>query len=163
MIEIVPHQSRFEDQVANLVLNIQQKEFNVPLTVADQPDLFTVDSFYRENGGEFWIAVEDDSRIVGSIAVIRIGNGNGVVRKMFVQKERRGKEFGIAQSLYDRLTKYAATVGIHSLYLGTIDRLHAAIRFYEKNGFQLVDKTELPADFPIMSVDNRFFKCVLSQ
>jgi hypothetical protein len=43
------------------------------------------------------------------------------------------------------------------LYLGTIERLQAAIRFYERNGFTYLPKQDLPASFPIMAVDTHFY------
>jgi putative acetyltransferase len=36
--------------------------------------------------------------------------------------------------------------------------LQAAIRFYERNGFTLIAKEDLPSVFPIMAVDTHFFE-----
>ncbi|GGB82941.1 GNAT family N-acetyltransferase [Dyadobacter sediminis] len=155
MIQIIPFHKDFQNQIVDLILNIQQIEFQIPITAGEQPDLFIVDEFYRKNGGQFWLAIHK-GQVVGSIALIRIGNHAGVIRKMFVQKEFRGKEFRIAQLLFDTLEDYCVTSGIRTLYLGTIDRLSAAIRFYEKNGFEKISKEALPEDFPLMPVDNVF-------
>ena len=155
MLQIIPFHKDFQNQIVELILNIQQKEFFIPITVEEQPDLFIVDEFYRKNGGEFWLATFD-GKVVGSIALIRIGNHAGVIRKMFVQKEFRGKEFRIAQRLFDTLEDYCTASDIRTLYLGTIDKLNAAIRFYEKNGFEKISKEALPEDFPLMPVDNVF-------
>lgn len=38
-IHIVPYESKFQDEVVNLIVHIQQKEYNVPITKEDQPDL----------------------------------------------------------------------------------------------------------------------------
>lgn len=70
----------------------------------------------------------------------------------------RGKEFGIAQKLFDLLLSSAQEGGINAIYLGTLERLQAAIRFYERNGFSLIAKQDLPASFPIMAVDTHFFE-----
>ena len=160
MIEIRPFTDSFQDQLVKLILDIQQLEFNVPITAADQPDLFIIDDFYRKNGGEFWVAVSDE-KVVGSIALIKIGNRCGVIRKMFVAKEFRGKDFGIAQKLFETLITYCKEHDIDSLYLGTINRLEAALRFYERNGFETISKESLPSDFPIMPVDNVFCKLTI--
>jgi len=157
MIEITPFRTEFQNQLVELILNIQQGEFNVPITAKDQPDLFVIDEFYGKDGGQFWLAVSGE-QVVGSIALIRIGNNAGVIRKMFVQKEFRGKAFGIAQRLFDTLLAYSVQNRIDDLYLGTIGRLHAALRFYERNGFKVIQKDSLPRDFPVMQVDNIFFK-----
>lgn len=44
------------------------------------------------------------------------------------------------------------------MWLGTTERFLAAHRFYEKNGFVLVDRSALPASFPLMAVDSRFYR-----
>jgi hypothetical protein len=36
--------------------------------------------------------------------------------------------------------------------------MKAAHRFYEKNGFKQISKQDLPDDFPLMPVDNVFYK-----
>lgn len=160
MVEIIPFQIKYQDQLVKLILDIQQLEFNVPITVADQPDLFIVDDFYRRNGGEFWLAVSEGI-VIGSIALIRIGNQAGVIRKMFIAKGHRGKESGLGQRLFDHMLNYCRENGITTLYLGTRSQLQAALRFYEKNGFVTVNKTSLPSDFPLMQVDNVFCKLVI--
>jgi putative acetyltransferase len=157
MIKIIPFQEEYQDQTVKLILDIQQLEFKVPVTAADQPDLFKINDFYRKNGGEFWLAVSENE-VVGSIALIRIGNQSGVIRKMFVSKDFRGKESGIAQRLFNHMLAYCAERDIATLYLGTVSQLQAALRFYERNGFERISKDTLPADFPIMQVDNVFCK-----
>lgn len=141
--------------VIDLILPIQQLEHNVPVTLDDQPDLLAIERVYDGSGGGFW-GVKDKGAIVGTIALIKIDGGAGVIRKMFVKKEYRGKELGIAGRLLDYVINYCATAGITDLYLGTVHTLKAALRFYERNGFSVVDKKNLPASFPVMEVDNVF-------
>jgi N-acetylglutamate synthase-like GNAT family acetyltransferase len=144
------------DDVFGLILPIQQMEFAVAVTAADQPDLADIDGFYRRGAGEFWVAAEG-TRIVGSIALVDIGDRMGAVRKMFVAADRRGPAFGIAQRLLDVLTTHAAAAGMDGLLLGTTEKFRAAHRFYEKNGFSVVDVAALPPAFPRMAVDTRFY------
>jgi putative acetyltransferase len=80
---------------------------------------------------------------------------------MFVKKEFRGKQYGIASILLKELINYCRENGIEALYLGTVDILEAAIRFYEKKGFIALDKKDLPADFPVMASDNAFYHLAL--
>jgi putative acetyltransferase len=143
-------------QVIDLILPIQQIEFGVPITLEDQPDLLDIEVNYHATGGNFWGALYNE-KVVGTIALIGIGGGQGVIRKMFVNKDFRGKEYGIAQQLLDDLIDYCRAENITDLYLGTVDILKAAIRFYERNNFVKIDKQNLPAAFPIMSADNVFY------
>ena len=144
-------------QVVDLILPIQQIEFNVPVTLEAQPDLLDIDQAYHAEGGGFWGAFHK-GELVGTIALLNTGHNSGAIRKMFVKKEYRGKEFGIAQALLDNLFAYCADKKIYHLYLGTVDALKAAQRFYERNGFVKVDQADLPDYFPRMPVDTIFYK-----
>ena len=88
----------YKDNVIDLILSIQNGEFGIPITRQQQPDLNEIPKFYQKNNGNFWIAKIDD-KVVGTIALLDIGKKNSALRKMFVAKEYRGKEFGIGQSL----------------------------------------------------------------
>ncbi|MEO6166712.1 MAG: GNAT family N-acetyltransferase [Chitinophagales bacterium] len=145
------------EQLITLILPIQQIEFNVPITIDDQPDLLNIESFYRKGNGNFWCAVSGE-KIVGSIALIDIGNRQGVIRKMFVHPDFRGKEKKTAQLLLDELTQWCGHRQLHELFLGTIDTMLAAQKFYIRNGFATIEKSALPDSFPVMKVDNLFFK-----
>lgn len=152
---IIPIENKYADAVVDLVLSIQQKEFNVPITLEDQPDLLNITSFYYASGGGFWGAFINDE-LVGTIALVKFSATEAAIRKMFVKKEFRGKEFSIAQKLLETLIDYCKENQIDDLYLGTITILEAALRFYERNDFVRIAKESLPATFPIMSADNVF-------
>jgi putative acetyltransferase len=130
MITIQPFENQDTEQIVDLILNIQQNEFNVPITINEQQDLLNIPTFYQQRKGNFWVA----------------------------KYEFRGKEFGIAQQLFDILSRAAKQAEMTNIYLGTLERLQAAIRFYERNGFTLIEKENLPKLFPIMAVDTHFFE-----
>jgi putative acetyltransferase len=157
MITIQPFENQDTNQIVNLILNIQQNEFQVPITINEQQDLLNIPSFYQQGKGNFWVA-KSEREVVGTIALIDCGENVGTIRKMFVKKEFRGKEHGIAQRLLDILEESSRENGITNLYLGTLERLQAAIRFYERNGFTLIEKQNLPSVFPLMPVDTHFFE-----
>ncbi len=161
-IIIKPLDNTYSDQLIDLILTIQQKEFNVPITIEDQPDLKEVESFYMEPGGNFWGAFID-GELVGSIALVKFDERAGAVRKMFVKKEFRGKELNIAQELLEVLISFCHENGIDAIYLGTVNILKAAMRFYERNHFLQVEKEDLPAQFPLMNSDNIFYCLNLNQ
>ncbi|MFD2940014.1 GNAT family N-acetyltransferase [Flavobacterium notoginsengisoli] len=159
-MQIQPIQNEYEKEIVDLILNIQQKEFNVPVTLEDQPDLLDIKNFYFKPGGIFLGAFIND-KLVGTIALVKFNPEAGAIRKMFVRKEFRGKEFGIAQKLLEELIAYSQDNGIKNLYLGTVSILQAALRFYEKNGFITIPKEALPNDFPLMKPDNVFCQLTL--
>jgi GNAT superfamily N-acetyltransferase len=143
--------------VAELVLGIQQNEFNVPVTLEDQPDLMDVARAFLVRAGGFWVAMHD-ARVVGTIGLMDIGDGLFVIRKMFVARDHRGTADGPAAALLGCAFARARASDGRAIYLGTHNRLRAACRFYEKNGFVQVDEAALPAVFPRMKVDDRFYR-----
>lgn len=149
------------DGVAAVILPIQQAEFGIPITLADQPDLHDIAGFYQRGDGQFWVA-RDDGRVVGTIGLLDIGNGDGALRKMFVAASHRGREHGTAQRLLDALAAWTRARGMRRIYLGTTDHFLAAHRFYEKHGFEAIDKAALPAAFPVMRVDTKFYTRVVA-
>ncbi|AZA98490.1 GNAT family N-acetyltransferase [Chryseobacterium joostei] len=155
-LQIQSIDNSYSEQAIELILTIQQQEFNIPITVHDQPDLKEIESFYHEAGGNFWGAFID-GELVGSIALVKFDDGSGAIRKMFVKKEFRGKELNIAQILLEILISFCREKGINDIYLGTITVLKAAQRFYERNDFMKIKKEELPARFPLMSADDIFY------
>jgi len=145
------------EQIIGLILPIQQIEFNVDINLAAQPDLLDIETNYDATGGAFWGAWLN-GELIGTIALIAVPeHQSGAIRKMFVKKEFRGKDLGLAQSLLEILIAYGRQHNIKELYLGTKDILQAACRFYERNGFVQVEMEKLPSYFPRMAVDNVFY------
>lgn len=160
-IRILPYDPLYQQGVIDTILPIQQIEFRVPITLADQPDLLDIPGFYQSGSGNFWVAVSDKTcstgEVVGTIALRDFGQGSGALRKMFVQGPWRGPQYGVAALLLNELLRWARERGLREIYLGTTAVMPAAHRFYEKNGFELTEATQLPPDFPRMAVDSRFY------
>ncbi len=148
----------FKNKVAELILSIQNDEFGIPITLELQPDLNEISKFYQVNYGNFWIARVDD-RVIGTIALLDIGNNRSALRKMFVARDYRGKLYGIGQKLLNSLIDWAKDKRTTEIFLGTNERFIRAQRFYEKNGFIEIPKQTLPKEFPVMDVDVKFYKC----
>jgi N-acetylglutamate synthase-like GNAT family acetyltransferase len=139
-----------------LVLGIQQREFGVPITYEDQPDLQDVAGFFRRGAGEFWVAIQA-AEVVGCVGLLDLGERRGALRKMFVRADHRGGRKGVAQRLLVALLDHARAHGLARVYLGTTEKFRAAHRFYEKSGFALVPESALPRNFPRMKLDTRFY------
>ena len=151
------YQDNYKDRVIDLILNIQNEEFRIPITREQQPDLSEIPKYYQVNNGGFWIARLNE-KIIGTIALLDIGNNKGALRKMFVDKNYRGKEFGVGQKLLNSLVAWARQKGVTEIFLGTTEKFIGAQRFYEKNGFIELQKQDLPKEFPVMDVDVKFYQ-----
>jgi len=160
-ITIRPIFNEYCRQIIDIILPIQQIEFNVPVTLEAQPDLLDIEHFYHKSGGCFWGAFMGEE-LIGTIALINTGHNAGALRKMFVKKEYRGKDLGVAQKLLEILLQFCGDKQITDVYLGTVEMLKAAHRFYERNGFVLTDIKDFPPYFPRMMADNMFYHLHLS-
>ncbi|MBO9535445.1 GNAT family N-acetyltransferase [Herbaspirillum sp.] len=156
MIEIRPFSPEHAEGVVNVILPIQQQEFEIPITLEGQPDLNDIPGFYQKGQGNFWVAL-DGGKVVGTVSLLDIGDDQVALRKMFVAASHRGREYGTAKRLLDGAIGWAREQEVKRIYLGTTDKFLAAHRFYEKNGFALVEKDALPPSFPVMAVDTRFY------
>ena len=156
-INIEVYSDIHKNKVTDLILNIQNAEFSIPINLEMQPDLNGIPGFYQTKSGNFWIAKIDD-KIIGTIALLVIGNHMGALRKMLVNKTYRGKEFGVGQKLLNTLMEWSKQKGFREIFLGTTDKFIRAQRFYEKNGFKEIEKGNLPESFPVMEVDSKFYR-----
>ena len=77
---------------------------------------------------------------------------------MFVAAAYRGGRHRVAARLLETLLNHARENSLKTIYLGTTEKFLAAHRFYEKNGFELIEPEALPASFPRMVVDKRFYR-----
>lgn len=157
MINIQTYQAEHRQGIIDLILSIQQIEFKIPITLEDQPDLQIIPQVYQQGRGNFWVATNEENRVIGSIAFIEFPGKRVALRKMFVAAEYRGKTYGLAQTLLNRALEWCTEKQIRSIWLGTIPKLEAAVKFYEKNGFERIAAENLPSEFPRMAVDTLFF------
>ena len=156
-IYIQSYESKYQSEVVDLIIHIQQKEYNVPITKEEQPDLQEIEQFYQRDNGSFWVAIHD-GKVVGTVALLDIGNQQVALRKMFVKKEFRGKVWNTASMLLQTAISWAKERELEGIYLGTTVQFLAAHRFYEKNGFQSIRMEELPGSFPVLQVDKKFYR-----
>ena len=58
---ITTYRDKYLSQIIELILTIQQKEFNIPVTLDAQPDLQKIPEIYQTGKGNFWVALNDNS------------------------------------------------------------------------------------------------------
>jgi N-acetylglutamate synthase-like GNAT family acetyltransferase len=161
-VRVVPFVQSDQTEVLEVILPIQREEFGIPINAEDQPDLQAVADFYQTGAGGFWVA-KANGRVVGTIGLKDIGNKAAALRKMFVATAYRGSPSGTAKKLLTTLLTEAEKRGITTIFLGTTDKFIGAHRFYEKNGFSEIDRHQLPATFPVMAVDTKFYMINLTR
>ena len=154
-----PYQADFNEPIVQLITAIQQREFKVPISLTDEPDLQDISRFYQAKNGNFWQALTDDQAVIGTIGLLDMGQQIEHLQKMFVHPDFRGKNNGnVAARLLDVLEGWACGYSIKTIYLGTVNVLETAIHFYQKHQYKAIAARDLPAAFPCMAVDNVSFR-----
>ena len=92
-------------------------------------------SVYNQCGAAYWV-IEHRGEIVGGGGFAPLAGEPNVceLQKMYFLPETRGK--GLATKLVNMSLKEAKTMGYQSMYLETTECLGAAIKLYEKLGFE---------------------------
>jgi putative acetyltransferase len=87
-----------------------------------------------------WIA-EDGEEVVGSVALREVDGGALELKRMYLRPAQRGR--GLGKQLLAVALDYARQSGAGAVRLDTSERMIAAQRLYEANGFKRV-----PGDAP---------------
>lgn len=153
MIEIIQYSDDYKLQTKEFILKILIGEFG--LGNMERPDLDNISDVYQKDKSNFWIAVDGDS-VVGSIAIKNYGKNRAYLKRMYVDGKHRGT--GLAKELLDTALAYAKEAGFKEIFLGTVEDMVAANKFYSKSGFKKIDK--LPDDLPDFG-DTIFYKITL--
>jgi len=144
--KILEYKKEFENEIKELISCIYIEEFKIEI---GQDEIINEDIYgYIEKGGNFWIAVDEENNLLGTIGAKIVDNETLEVKRMYVKKEYRG--YGIAQNLLNTLELYAVQNGFKYLVLGTYSEMERAIGFYTKNSFALENNSD--------QTNSRFFK-----
>ncbi|EAP94213.1 bifunctional helix-turn-helix transcriptional regulator/GNAT family N-acetyltransferase [Vibrio splendidus] len=139
-VVVRPLQQQDNTVVANV---IRQVSYENGLTedkgygVAD-PTLEDMFSVYNNERSQYWV-IELDGKVVGGGGFAPLAGMPEVceLQKMYFLPETRGK--GLAKRLVNISMEKAKELGYQHMYLETTECLNAAVKLYEKLGFEHLD------------------------
>lgn len=161
MIEIKEYIQSDRDEIIALVLHCQNDGTRPLVGVDDQPELLCIKEKYIDGGGNFWVAKEN-GKVAGSIGLMNVGDGLGILKKFFVYEAYRGNPHYLGSQLYAQLLDFARKYGFKQIILDTPKNTDRAHKFYEKAGFRKIEKDELPIAYDYPYDDSDFFCLELS-
>lgn len=143
-------------RIAEFVESIQVREFGLPIKKDTNDCILNADSTYIHNNESFfWYAHDPEGSIIGSIGLKPFDINMMELKKLFIHADHRGS--GLADLIHSTALGAAKDHGIESIYLGTVEELKSAHRFYDKNGYQRISKADLPSKFKVGYFDNVFY------
>src|SRR2546423_9617546 len=82
-----------------------------------------------------WVA-DDGGAVVGSVALRDLGDRRVELKRMYLRPDQRGR--GLGKQLLELALDWARANGMRAVRLDTSERMVAARRLYEANGFERV-------------------------
>jgi molybdenum cofactor guanylyltransferase len=134
-VRIVPFRPEHRDGFRTLV-SATLAEFGFTADPDLDPDLDDAAAVYEA----VWVAVRSD-RVVGSVALRRLGPAAVELKRMYLRPSERGH--GTGRRLLDMALLWAREHRIDTIKLDTTERMEAARHLYEAYGF-----VQVPGDAP---------------
>ena len=132
-MRIIPFQDQFRDDMIFMILEAKNALGRVP---GLNEDLLDIQSNYFNKGDMFWIAVDEQNRVIGSVgfhADITVGKAD--LHRLFVKFNRKRQGIGSAllKTAEDHLkARQVKTIYVH---LGNGEEWFESRLFYTKHGF----------------------------
>ena len=131
-MEIITFKNRYRDDLIYMILDAKNALGRVP---GLNEDLLDIEKNYFEKGGMFWLAIDENDRVIGSCGYLPEGNGKIVwLHRLFVKAEL--KRQGIGTALLKTAERYAKENGVEKIHvhLGG-EGFFESRAFYPKHGF----------------------------
>ncbi|HEY3039775.1 MAG TPA: GNAT family N-acetyltransferase [Pyrinomonadaceae bacterium] len=127
--EILQARQLFEEYAASLGIDLCFQNFD--------KELAGLPGAYAPPSGRLLLAKEDDL-IAGCIALRKIGDGIGEMKRLYVRSEFRGQ--GLGRLLTEALLREARDIGYSRMRLDTIPgKMDQAIALYRSLGFRDIE------------------------
>jgi putative acetyltransferase len=91
---------------------------------------------YAEHGGALLIARIDDVP-AGTIALRRLNDHAGEVKRLYLRPQFRGR--GLGRHLVEQVVERARAIGYETLYADTLPIMMDALKLYARMGFETTD------------------------
>lgn len=123
--------------------NFEQYHLTIPGTAYFDPELDHLSAFYNARPGRgYFVAVDERGTVLGGcgFAEAAVFDRCAELQKLYLSDAAKGKRVG--RRLSETVEQAARDAGYETLYIETHSKFDAAIRLYEKLGFQQIDKPQ---------------------
>ena len=93
-MKIIPFEESYRDDLIFMILQAKDALGRKP---GLNEDLLDIKSNYFDKGGRFWIAIDENDRVIGSVGYVRVDDTNeAFIHRLFVKSAKKRKGIGTA-------------------------------------------------------------------
>lgn len=132
-MKIIKFENKYRDDLIFMILEAKNALGRVP---GLNTDLLDIQGNYFDKGDMFWIALDENDRVIGSVGFSTNENGRDVtLHRLFVKYNL--KHQGIGTALLNNAEKYIKSQGKEVIYvnLGIGNEWFESRAFYTKHGY----------------------------
>ena len=129
-MEIKIFDEKYRDDMIFMILEAKNALGRMPRL---NEDLLDVVGNYIKTGNMFWIAVDDNDRVIGSIGTKIVSQNEMWLKRLYVKSAM--KRQGIGKKLYKKAEEFAILKGIDTIYTRFSSDYIEAQKFYPSLGF----------------------------
>lgn len=134
-MRIIPYEERYRDDMIFMVLEAKNALGRVPTLNAD---LLDIRGCYLERGEMFWLALDDDDRVIGCVGYNCVdGTNDAKLHRLYVKCSLKRRGIGTALlETAERHLRAAGKTAVH-VHMGDEKDYFESYRFYPKHGYVL--------------------------
>ncbi|MGN0561562.1 MAG: GNAT family N-acetyltransferase [Candidatus Fimenecus sp.] len=132
-MRIIPFEPQYRDDMIFMILEAKNALGRVP---GLNPDLLDIGKNYIDKGDMFWLALDENNRVIGSVGYSTNENYDEVtLHRHFVKYNL--KHQGIGTALLKTAEEYIKAQGKKTIYvhLGDREQWYESHNFYPKHGY----------------------------
>ena len=133
-MKIIPYKGKYKDDLIFMVLQAKDALGRKP---SINGDLLDIKSNYFDRGDMFWLAIDQNDRVIGSIGYSKIENTNeAFIHRLYVKASEKHKGIGSAllQVAENEMIKQGIAVSL--VHLGEPkEQWFESYSFYPKHGY----------------------------
>ncbi len=134
-VDVVKYSDNLQEQVLNLIKNVRA-ENDLETDEVEFADLEDPNEEYLNKGGVFYVALDSNGFVVGTIALSINSDTQGEIKRFYLKPEFRKK--GIGKALIKQALEFCKKQSLQECVLKTDQKLVKAIEFYRDHGFKIV-------------------------
>lgn len=137
-MEIKIFEQKYRDDMIFMILEAKNALGRIPRLNEDLLDIFTN---YISTGNLFWIAIDDNDRVIGGIGTKIVSQNEMWLKRLYVKSSM--KRQGIGKELYKKVEEFAIQKGIDTIYTRFSSDYIEAQKFYPSMGFTEIATYEM--------------------